>query len=145
MRRRKVRSNKLSMEMFKLILLIGVAAVFIILGCYIIPNEHYSSALLGVSGASIGLTLFQLTRVIGFIRNPEKYKREQIDIKDERNNLILTNAKASAYGVETYIILGITVYAIYSNNVGFVFAVLILWISRIFSFFYYLSKNNKEF
>lgn len=33
-----MRSNKLSMEMFKLILLIGVVAVFIILGCYIIPS-----------------------------------------------------------------------------------------------------------
>ncbi|MGO5067231.1 hypothetical protein FDF31_08135 [Clostridium sporogenes] len=131
-------------EIFKLILLVAMTITFFILGNVAFNEMHYSSALLGISGASMGLSLFQLTRVIGFARNPQKYKKEQIDVKDERNSLILTNAKASSFGIETFVIFGITVYAIYSNNIGFVFAIFILWVSRIFSFFYYLSKNNKE-
>ncbi|ENK1243924.1 hypothetical protein ACFLKB_07880 [Clostridium sp. FAM 1755] len=133
-----------SKEIFKLILLVSMTIIFFILGNVAFNEMHYSSALLGISGSSMGLSLFQLTRVIGFARNPQKYKKEQIDIKDERNSLILTNAKASSFDVETFVILGITVYAIYSNNIGFVFAIFILWVSRIFSLFYYLSKNNKE-
>lgn len=133
-----------SKEIFKLILLVAMTITFFILGNVVFNEMHYSSALLGISGASMGLSLFQLMRVIGFARNPQKYKKEQIDVKDERNSLILTNAKASSFGIETFVIFGITVYAIYSNNVGFVFAIFILWVSRIFSFFYYLSKNNKE-
>lgn len=131
-------------EIFKLILLVAMTITFFILGNVTFNEMHYSSALLGISGASMGLSLFQLTRVIGFARNPQKYKKEEIDAKDERNSLILTNAKASSFGIETFVIFGITVYAIYSNNIGFVFAIFILWVSRIFSFFYYLSKNNKK-
>lgn len=140
-----MRNIKWSKEILKLILLIGIVVVFLILGYVIFPNKYYSSALLGVSGTSIGLSLIQLIRVIDFARNPEKYNKEQIDLKDERNNMLLINAKASAYGVETFVIFGITVYAIYLDNVKFVFAIFVLWISRFFSFLYYFSKNNKKF
>ncbi|PRR82502.1 hypothetical protein [Clostridium vincentii] len=139
-----MKNIKWSKEIVKLILLIVIAVAFFILGYVIIPNKYYSLSLLGVSGASIGLSLFQLKRVIDFARNPKKYNKEQIEVKDERNNRILINAKSSSFDIETFVILGITVYSIYLNNVGFVIAILALWISRIFSFFYYLSKNNKK-
>lgn len=132
-------------EIFKLILLIIITITLFILGNVVFNNTHYSSALLGMSGAFIGLSLFQLKRVIGFIKNPDTYNKEQINVKDERNIMLMTYAKSSSYDLETFIIFGITLYAIYLNSVEFVLAVFILWIIRIISFFYYLSKNNNRF
>lgn len=140
-----MKNIKWSKEIFKLMLLIGITIIFYILGYVVFDNKYYSSALLGISGASIGLVLFQLKRVLDFTRNPEIYNKEQIDVKDERNIMLLTNAKASSYGIETFIIFGITVYAIYLNDIGFVLAIFALWISRFLSFFYYLSMNNNKF
>lgn len=140
-----MRNVKWSKELLKLILFIGIGIAFFILGFVIFPNKYYSSALVGISAASTGLILFQLKRVICFAKDPNSYEREQIDVKDERNNMILTNAKASSYSIETFVIFGISAYAIYLNNVKFVFAIFILWVSHIFSFFYYLYKYNKKF
>lgn len=140
-----MRNVKWSKELLKLISFIGIGIAFFILGFVIFPDKYYSSALVGISAASTGLILFQLKRVIGFAKDPNNYNREQIDIKDERNNMLMTNSKASSYDIEAFVILAITVYAIYLNNVRFAFAIFILWMSRIFSFFYYYAKNNKKF
>lgn len=139
-----MKRNSIAFEILKLILLTGIGLLFFMMGKQIFSDTYYSSALIGVSGGMIGLSLFQLVRILGIIRNPQKLKQEQVDLEDERNNLIINNSKSSAYNFETYIILGITAYAIYSNNIGFVASIGILWIFRVASFFYYLSKNNKE-
>lgn len=140
-----MKTVKLHKEKLKLILIIGITFIFFILGYFIFDNKHYSSALLGISGASLGLSLFQLKRIFNFTKNPESYNKEQIDIKDERNVMLIGKSKACAYDIETFIIFGITAYAIYSNNVGFVLAIFVLWLIRIFSFFYYFSKNSKQY
>jgi len=79
------------------------------------------------------------------MKDPTKYKKEQIELKDERTNLILINSSSSAYGMEIFIITAITFYAIYRADVGFVLAIFTLWVFRIIFFFYYLSKNSKSF
>lgn len=132
-------------EVFTLIVLVIITIALFILGNVVFSNTHYSSALLGMSGASIGLSLFQLKRMIDFIKNPDSYKKEQINKKDERNNMLVTYAKSTSYDLETFIIFGITLYAIYINSVEFVLAIFILWIIRIASFFVYLYRNNNRF
>ncbi|MDM8127255.1 hypothetical protein QUV80_02090 [Paraclostridium benzoelyticum] len=140
-----MKTVKIHKEKPKLILLIGITVIFFLLGYFIFDNTHYSSALLGVSAASLGLSLFQLKRIFNFTKNPESYNKEQINIKDERNVILIGNAKASAYDIETFAILGITAYAIYLDNIGFALTIFALWIIRIFSFIYYYSKNSKQY
>ncbi len=132
-------------EIFKLILYTGIVIIFFILGKVIFDNTHYSSAFIGVSGGFLGISIFQLVRIINFNRNPERYHKEQIDYKDERNNMIISRAKSSAHDTEIFAIIGLSIYAIYLNNVEMVIGILILWIIRIISFFYYLNKNNKQY
>lgn len=132
-------------EIFKLIFYIGSVVLLFILGKVVFDNTHYSSALIGVSGGFLGILIFQLIRMINFKRNPENYHKERIDFKDERNNMIISSAKSSAYDAEIFGIIGLSIYAIYLNNVEMVIGILILWIIRIFSFFYYLNKNNKHY
>lgn len=131
-------------EITKTILFVAATVILVVLGTVYFNDTHYAGALLGAAGGSGGLTLFQLTRLYDFKKNPEKFKKEHIDVKDERNILILANARASSFSLETYIILGMGMYGIYLDQVEFVFAILILWVSRTLFFFYYLSKNNKE-
>lgn len=140
-----MRDFKLSKEILKLFLLTGSMVVFFMLGYVVFRGKHYSPALIGMAGSAIGISLFQLKRIIGFVKNPKSYNREQVEVKDERNIVLLANSKASSYDLEVFIILGITIYSIYLNEVGLVLAILALWISRIGSFFYYLSKNSKQF
>ena len=140
-----MKSINWSKEIFKLILYIGIVILLLILGKVVFDSTHYSSALIGVSGGFLGISIFQLVRIINFKRNPEKYHKEQIDYKDERNNMIISSAKSSAYDAEIFGIIGLSIYAIYLNNVEMVIGILILWVIRIFSFFYYLNKNNKHY
>lgn len=140
-----MKTVKLHKEKFKLILLICITVIFFILGYLVFDNTHYSSALLGISGASLGLSLFQLKRILNFLKNPESYNKDQIAVKDERNIMLIEKAKTNAYDIETFTIFAITAYAIYSNNVGFALSILALWIIRIFSFLYYFSKNSKQY
>lgn len=140
-----MKNIKWSKEIFKLVFLIIITVGSFVLGEFVFENRHFSSALLGISAASIGLLVFHLIRNINFIKNPSAYKKEQINLKDERNLMLIRYAKSSSYDLEIFIIFGITIYAIYLNNVGFALAVFILWIVRLSSFFYYLSKNSKEF
>lgn len=131
-------------EITKFILLLVITAGLFILAKFVFEDTHFASALFGASGGVGGLLIFQLARLLSFARNPSKFNKEQIDVEDERNILIMTNARSSAFSIETSVILGISMYAIYSNDLGFVLAIFFLWISRILLFFYYLSKNNKE-
>lgn len=140
-----MKTIKLYKEKVKLIFLILSTVIFFSLGYIVLNGENYSSALLGVSAASLGLSLFQLKRIFTFTKRPETYTNEQIELKDERNIMLVEKSKSCAYDIETFVILGITAYAIYSDNVGFVLAVLVLWSIRIFSFFYYFSKKNNEY
>jgi hypothetical protein len=87
-------------EIFKLIFYIGSVVLLFILGKVVFDNTHYSSALIGVSGGFLGILIFQLIRMINFKRNPENYHKERIDFKDERNNMIISSAKSSAYDAE---------------------------------------------
>lgn len=139
-----MRKVKWSIEIVKLFTLIVFVGIFII-GYFRISNKNYTSALAGMIASGLVLIVFQATRIIGFIKDPIKYKKEQIELKDERTNLILINSSSSAYGMETFIITAITFYAIYRADIGFVLAIFTLWVFRIIFFFYYLSKNNKSF
>lgn len=135
---------KLTKEILKLIILAVLGIVFFVLGYYVFSEEHYSSAILGMAGAAVGLVIFQLMRISNFIKNPISYEKEQVNIKDERNNIILNKSKAESYDVELFVLFGVTIYAIYLNNIVFVVSLCVLWVIRIGSFFYYISKNNKK-
>ena len=139
-----MRKVKWSIEIVKLVIVIVFVGIFI-LGYFRISNKNYTSALSGMIAAGGVWIVFQGTRIIGFMKDPTKYKKEQIELKDERTNLILINSSSSAYGMETFIITAITFYAIYRADVGFVLAIFTLWVFRIIFFFYYLSKNSKNF
>ena len=139
-----MRKVKWSIEIVKLVIVIVFVGIFI-LGYFRISNKNYTSALSGMIAAGGVWIVFQGTRIIGFMKDPTKYKKEQIELKDERTNLILINSSSSAYGMETFIITAITFYAIYRADVGFVLAIFTLWVFRIIFFFYYLSKNSKIF
>ena len=139
-----MRKVKWSIEIVKLFILIVFGGIFI-LGYFRISNKNYTSALSGMIAAGGVWIVFQGTRIIGFMKDPTKYKKEQIELKDERTNLILINSSSSAYGMEIFIITAITFYAIYRADVGFVLAIFTLWVFRIIFFFYYLSKNSKIF
>lgn len=132
-------------EMFKFIIYIGNVILFFVLSRFVFDNIHYSSALIGVSGGFLGIIIFQIIRMINLKRNPKNYHKEKIDFKDERNNMIISSAKTSTYDVEIFGIIGLSIYAIYLNNVEMVIGILMLWIIGIFSFFYYLNKNNKQY
>lgn len=140
-----MKTIKLYKEKVKLIFLILSTVIFFSLGYIVLNGENYSSALLGVSASSLGLSLFQMKRIFTFTKRPETYTNEQIELKDERNIMLVEKSKSCAYDIESFVILGITAYAIYSDNVGFVLAVLVLWSIRSFSFFYYFSKKNNEY
>ncbi len=140
-----MKSIRWSKEVWKLILLIAGTVLLFIIGYFVVEDSEYSSTVLGVVGGGIALSFFQLSRIINFNKNPKSYDKEQIDVKDERNIMLLTNAKSSAYGVEKFVIFGISLYAIYLKDLWFVLAILILWISRIASFIYYFSKSSKQF
>ena len=139
-----MRKVKWSIEIVKLVIVIVFVGIFI-LGYFRISNKNYTSALSGMIAAGGVWIVFQGTRIIGFMKDPTKYKKEQIELKDERTNLILINSSSSAYGMEIFIITAITFYAIYGADVGFVLAIFTLWVFRIIFFFYYLSKNSKSF
>lgn len=138
-----MKNIKFKKEILKLLLLIVVTVISFILGNYVIEDKNQAGAIVGIAGSSAGLSIFLLTRIINFIKDPKKYDKEIIDFKDERNNTIIKNSKASSYDIETFIIFGITLYAIYLNNINFVVAVGIIWVTRIISFLYNVSKNNK--
>ena len=59
--------------------------------------------------------------------------------------MLIRYAKSSSYDLEIFIIFGITIYAIYLNNVGFALAVFILWIVRLSSFFIIYRKIVRNF
>ena len=138
-----MKNIKFKKEILKLVLLIVVTVIAFILGNYVIEDKSQAGAAAGMTGAGVAMSLFQLSRIINFVKDPKKYDREIVDLKDERNNTIIKNSKASAYDIETFLIFGITLYAVYLNNINFVLAVGIIWVTRIVSFLYNFSKNNK--
>ena len=59
--------------------------------------------------------------------------------------MLIRYAKSSSYDLEIFIIFGITIYAIYLNNVGFALAVFIYGLSVYLHFFIIYRKIVRNF
>lgn len=138
-----MQSKRFLVEISKLLLTVLITALFFTLGFSIFREETYASALIGVSGGMLGVSLFQATKVFSYMKAPQKMKRDNINHKDERNLQILAHSKASSFDLETFILLGLTAYTIYTDNVGYILIIGVLWFSRIISLLYFVYKNNK--
>lgn len=76
-----MQSKRFLVEISKLLLTVLITALFFTLGFSIFREETYASALIGVSGGMLGVSLLQATKVFSYMKAPQKMKRDNINHK----------------------------------------------------------------
>ena len=126
------------------VMAITISVIMIILSQFVELNSH-SGILLGTGAGVLGANIAKLYFINLEKKNPDIIKENEIELKDERNVLILQKAKAKSADITQWLIMLIAYLEILVNAP--------LWITLItigvFVLYniiqiYYVNKFNKE-
>ena len=121
-----------------------ISVIMIILSQFVELNSH-SGILLGTGAGVIGASIAKLYSINLEKKNPDMIKENEIELKDERNILILQRAKAKSADITQWLIMIIAYLEIFVNAPLWI----ILLTVGIFVLYniiqiYYINKFNKE-
>ena len=121
-----------------------ISVIMIILSQFVELNSH-SGILLGTGAGVIGASIAKLYFISLEKKNPDMIKENEIELKDERNILILQRAKAKSADITQWLIMIIAYLEIFVNAPLWI----ILLTVGIFVLYniiqiYYINKFNKE-
>ena len=121
-----------------------ISIIMIILSQFVELNSH-SGILLGTGAGVIGASIAKLYSINLEKKNPDMIKENEIELKDERNILILQRAKAKSADITQWLIMIIAYLEIFVNAPLWI----ILLTVGIFVLYniiqiYYINKFNKE-
>ena len=126
------------------VMAITISVIMIILSQFVELNSH-SGILLGTGAGVIGASIAKLYTINLEKKNPDMIKENEIELKDERNILILQRAKAKSADITQWLIMIIAYLEIFVNAPLWI----ILLTVGIFVLYniiqiYYINKFNKE-
>ena len=126
------------------IMAITISVLMIILSQFVELNSH-SGILLGTGAGVIGASIAKLYTINLEKKNPDMIKENEIELKDERNILILQRAKAKSADITQWLIMIIAYLEIFVNAPLWI----ILLTVGIFVLYniiqiYYINKFNNE-
>ena len=121
-----------------------ISVIMIILSQFVELNSH-SGILLGTGAGVIGASIAKLYSINLEKKNPDMIKENEIELKDERNILILQRAKAKSADITQWLIMIIAYLEIFVNAPLWI----ILLTVGIFVLYniiqiYYINKFNNE-
>ena len=126
------------------VMAIITSIILIILSQFVELNSH-SGILLGTGAGVIGASIAKLYSINLEKKNPDMINENEIELKDERNILILQRAKAKSADITQWLIMIIAYLEIFVNAPLWI----ILLTVGIFVLYniiqiYYINKFNKE-
>ena len=126
------------------VMAITISVIMIILSQFVELNSH-SGILLGTGAGVIGASIAKLYTINLEKKNPDMIKENEIELKDERNILILQRAKAKSADITQWLIMIIAYLEIFVNAPLWI----ILLTVGIFVLYniiqiYYINKFNNE-
>ena len=126
------------------VMAITISVIMIILSQFVELNSH-SGILLGTGAGVLGANIAKLYFINLEKKNPDIIKENEIELKDERNVLILQKAKAKSADITQWLIMLVAYLEIFVNAPLWI----ILLTVGIFVLYniiqiYYINKFNKE-
>ncbi len=121
-----------------------MSVIMIILSQFVELNSH-SGILLGTGAGVIGASIAKLYFINLEKKNPDIIKENEIELKDERNVLILQKAKAKSADITQWLIMLVAYLEILVNAPLWITLVTIgIFVLYNIIQIYYVNKFNKE-
>lgn len=126
------------------IMAIITSVLMIILSQFVELNSH-SGILLGTGAGVIGASIAKLYSIKLEKKNPDMIKANEIELKDERNILILQKAKAKSADITQWLIMLFAYLEILVNAPLWIIIITIgIFVLYNIIQVYYINKFNKE-
>ena len=121
-----------------------ISVIMIILSQFVELNSH-SGILLGTGAGVLGANIAKLYFISLEKKNPDIIKENEIELKDERNVLILQKAKAKSADITQWLIMLVAYLEILVNAHLWITLVTIgIFVLYNIIQIYYVNKFNKE-
>ena len=121
-----------------------ISVIMIILSQFVELNSH-SGILLGTGAGDFGANIAKLYFISLEKKNPDIIKENEIELKDERNVLILQKAKAKSADITQWLIMLVAYLEILVNAPLWITLVTIgIFVLYNIIQIYYVNKFNKE-
>ena len=121
-----------------------ISIIMIILSQFVELNSH-SGILLGTGAGVLGANIAKLYSINLEKKNPDIIKENEIELKDERNVLILQKAKAKSADITQWLIMLVAYLEILVNAPLWITLVTIgIFVLYNIIQIYYVNKFNKE-
>ena len=121
-----------------------ISVIMIILSQFVELNSH-SGILLGTGAGVLGANIAKLYFINLEKKNPDIVKENEIELKDERNVLILQKAKAKSADITQWLIMLVAYLEILVNAPLWITLVTIgIFVLYNIIQIYYVNKFNKE-
>ena len=126
------------------VMAITISVIMIILSQFVELNSH-SGILLGTGAGFLGANIAKLYFISLEKKNPDIIKENEIELKDERNVLILQKAKAKSADITQWLIMLVAYLEILVNAPLWITLVTIgIFVLYNIIQIYYVNKFNKE-
>ena len=126
------------------VMAITISVIMIILSQFVELNSH-SGILLGTGAGVLGANIAKLYFINLEKKNPDIVKENEIELKDERNVLILQKAKAKSADITQWLIMLVAYLEILVNAPLWITLVTIgIFVLYNIIQIYYVNKFNKE-
>ena len=126
------------------VMAITISVLMIILSQFVELNSH-SGILLGTGAGVFGANIAKLYFISLEKKNPDIIKENEIELKDERNVLILQKAKAKSADITQWLIMLVAYLEILVNAPLWITLVTIgIFVLYNIIQIYYVNKFNKE-
>ena len=121
-----------------------ISVIMIILSQFVELNSH-SGILLGTGAGVLGANIAKLYFINLEKKNPDIIKENEIELKDERNVLILQKAKAKSADITQWLIM-LVAYLVILVNAPLWITLVTIGIFVLYNIIqiYYVNKFNKE-
>ena len=124
-----------------------ISAVLLILGgfhYYFAIPEHLSFAFLSAGLSALIHSIWQTKRILNIKKDPKQYDLEQIESKDERNQLILQVSKAKTFETSSYLLIVFMLVFVVLDEPLFVLILFSFGFISLSVFLWNLSKQQKK-
>lgn len=122
-----------------------IAGALLIAASFIIPEKKFSGLTIGIGAGLFGVSLSGLFINRYENKNPELVKRNEIELKDERNTMIRYRAKAMSGDITQWLIMAIAFATIIIEAPLWVtLSIVGVFVLQTILGFYFMYKYQKE-
>ena len=124
-----------------------ISAVLFTLGGfyhYFAIPEHLSFGFFSAGLSALIHSIWQTKRILFFKKDPKQYDLEQIESKDERNQLILQVSKAKTFETSSYLLIVFMLVFVVLDEPLFVLILFSFGFISLSVFLWNLSKQQKK-